>query len=154
MNQADLKSKVDYHPEGYLTWRVSHTGYSAGNRVGSKHPTGYYQAMIEGKTWRLHRLVFLYHHGYLPKEIDHINGDKGDNRIENLRPVTRAQNAWNTKGWSGNKNVDWIPSRKRWRVMIMKEGKHHFGGYFKNEQDAIDKASKMRYELHGEYARV
>lgn len=153
MNQTDLKSLLEYHSDGYFVWKKGHPGYSAGSRVGGKHPSGYYQAHVRGKRWQMHRLVFLYHHGYLPEIIDHINGDKEDNRIENLRPVTKAQNSWNMKGWVGNKNVDWIQSRKRWRVMVMKESKNHFGGYFKNEEDAIEKAKEMRNELHGEYAR-
>ena len=64
---------------------------------------GYVICYIKGKLQRLHRLIFLYHHGYMPKMIDHINQNRADNRVENLRECTNQQNMANTTAYSTNK---------------------------------------------------
>jgi len=65
-------------------------------------------------------LIFLYHHGYLPKFVDHIDGNKKNNRIENLREATKSQNAMNqkvsTRNTSGIKGVMWHKRDKKWFV--------------------------------------
>ena len=63
---------------------------------------GYLIINVKYRLYKAHRLVWLYVHGRWPKEIDHINGDRADNRIENLREVTRSQNRRNSKKPSTN----------------------------------------------------
>ena len=83
---------------------------------------GYYFLKIYGLKYSVHQIVYLMHHGFIPKEIDHINGIKSDNRIENLRGVTRSQNFLNrgisVSNSSGVKNVCWHKGTKKWSVSI------------------------------------
>jgi len=98
----------------------------------------------------------MMHHGYFPKFIDHINGIKNDNRIENLREATKQNNAWNTTktvlNTSGYKNISWNKRDKRWYVRISVEGKNkHFGGYF-DINVAKFVAETMRHKYHKSFA--
>jgi len=99
----------------------------------------------------------MLHHGYLPPEVDHINGDRADNRIENLRPATRSENqcnrnalASNTSGYPG---VSWHKASKAWLVRVMKNGKSHLIGYFKDLELAGLVATEARSLYHGAYAK-
>ena len=67
-----------------------------GKPAGWQQPNGYWRMSIQGKSYQAHRLVWLYHNGKMPLgDIDHINGVKNDNRIENLRDVTHKVNTQN-----------------------------------------------------------
>lgn len=67
-----------------------------GRRVGHESGRGYWSARVLGHVIPVHRLVWLWHHGHLPAGmLDHINGNRKDNRVDNLRMVTAAQNVWN-----------------------------------------------------------
>lgn len=96
-----LRDLCEYNPlTGVLSWRRSKGAAPAGSPVGGAHRVkGYGEAMIDGKGYPTHRLVWLYVHGHWPKhEIDHINGNRSDNRIENLRDVPPAINRQNIRG--------------------------------------------------------
>lgn len=86
----DVKKFFDYK-DGELYWKKTNR---KGKKVGSMHPTGYMQAQWKGKHWQVHRLIWLWHGNELKEgyEIDHINRNRTDNRIENLRQVTRSVN--------------------------------------------------------------
>ena len=91
--------------------------------------------------------------------VDHINRDCLDNRRENLREATKAQNAYNSpgpqRGTSRFKGVSWFPHdkrRRRWRAVIVKDGKQHHLGYFKTEEDAAQAWNEAARKLHGEFA--
>lgn len=85
MTQEYAHSLFDYK-DGSLYWKVRKAPHvKIGARVGSPEVNGYQTVMVNGRNWRIHRLVFLMQYGYLPKNIDHINGNRSDNRIENLR---------------------------------------------------------------------
>ena len=96
------------------------------------------------------------HKGYLPKIIDHINGDKLDNRIENLRSATVGQNQHNrktnTNNTSGYKGVCWDKAMKKWRARIKLEDKSIHLGYFTNAEEADKVVRAAREELHGSFA--
>jgi hypothetical protein len=100
----------------------------------------------------------MLHHGYLPKEIDHINGDRSDNRIDNLRAVTRSENqcnrgvlANNTSGYPG---VSWHKKSNAWLVRVMKDGKTRLQMYFKDFELAALVASEARDLYHGDYRKI
>lgn len=105
MNQ-DAKFLLDYIKEHFAyeqdgTFTLTKKQFVAsklGSIVGWIQPNGYRRISIKAKSYQAHRLVWLYHHGHMPKgDIDHINGDKSDNRIENLRDVTHSANTQNCR---------------------------------------------------------
>ena len=102
-------------------------------------------------------MVFAMHHGYLPPQIDHINCDCFDNRIENLRPATNAENHWNTglrkTNKSGVKGVHWGRQSKKWIAECRFGGRIHHIGSFVDLAVAAEAIKQFRIEHHGEYAR-
>lgn len=145
--------------DGTLYWkRVAHPNkqYLADKPAGSLHKTGYRHVTWMNKSHKVHRLIFLLHHGYLPPEVDHINGDRADNRIENLRAATRSENqcnrpalANNTSGYPG---VSWHKKSKAWLVRVMKNGKQNLIGYFKDLELAGLVSIEARAKYHGQFA--
>ena len=109
------------------------------------------------KPHKVHRLIFLLEYGYLPKEIDHINGDRQDNRIENLREVTRSQNQFNKtmckNNTSGTRGVSWHQKSGSWVVRVCANGKSKSIGYFKDLELAGLVADEARAIYHGVYAK-
>jgi hypothetical protein len=106
----------------------------------------------------LHQAIFLYHHGYLPKYIDHMNGDSFDNRIENLRETNQSLNTANSKlskaNTSGFKGVTWRKDTKKWAAQIFKDGKRFGLGSFDNVNDAAEAYKRKAIEFFGEFARA
>ena len=156
-----LNHLFEYDKEtGNLIWKIkpSSRGHSvkAGDIAGTLKSHGYLCVGINYNSYRAHRLIFLMHKGYLPKTIDHINGDKLDNRIENLRAATIGQNQHNRKtnanNTSGYKGVCWNKAQKKWTARITLERKNIHLGYFANVEEAAEVVRKAREELHGDFA--
>ena len=159
MNQQ-LVAECFEHRDGKLYWKkVAHSNkqYLVGKEVGSIHKTGYRHVTWMGKIHKVHRLIFLLEHGYLPKEIDHINGDRQDNRLENLREVTRSENQFNkamcSNNTSGFRGVNWHKHSKSWVVRVCTKGKTKILGYFKDLELAGLVADEARNLYHGKYAK-
>ena len=96
-------------------------------------------------------------HGSFPEDmIDHINGSKGDNRIENLRQATRSQNLANQKinsvNTSGLKGVSWRKDRNKWHTQIRVSGKLKHLGYYIDKHEAHVAYCKAADKYHGEFA--
>lgn len=130
-----------------------------GKEAGYPAKGGYWYIEINSKPIYRHRLVFLMHKGYLPEFVDHIKSNPGephDDRIENLREASREQNQANRRinsnNTSGIKGVVWDPRSGKWRGRISKNGKRYNIGYFTTLEEAEEKMSAARKELHGEYA--
>lgn len=105
----------------------------------------------KNECFRMHNLIMN------AKEVDHINGNKLDNRRENLRVVTRSQNNWNqkkTRGASIYKGVSWHKQTKKWRVRVNKFGKEYGLGLFENEKEAAVAYDEKAKELFGNHARL
>jgi hypothetical protein len=152
-----LNHLFEYDKEtGNLIWKIQQRGIRKGSIAGSVKSHGYLCVGINYKSYRAHRLIFLMHKGYLPKTIDHINGDKLDNRIENLRAATVGQNQHNRKtnanNTSGYKGVSWNKGCNKWLSQIKLEGKRIHLGYFDNVEEAAEVMRKAREELHGDFA--
>jgi hypothetical protein len=156
-----LNHLFEYDKEtGNLIWKIKPS--SRGHRVkvgdiaGTLKSHGYLSVGINYNSYRAHRLIFLMHKGYLPKTIDHINGEKLDNRIENLRAATVGQNQHNRKtnanNTSGYKGVSWNKAQKKWTARITLERKIIHLGYFANVEEAAEVVRKAREELHGSFA--
>ena len=153
-----------FYRDGNLYWKRqintrTKIGMKAGYLVGGGDRTNIprFKVKYDGKMYRVHRLIYLMHHNVLPKVIDHIDGNPHNNRIENLREASLAQNAWNMKlskrNKSGVKGVLWDKSKNRWYARCMANGKDHHVGYFKEIEDARMAVEKFRAEIHGEFAR-
>lgn len=125
----------------------------SGKIVGSFTDKGYLVTRAGKKVHRIHRLVFLYHHGYVPEQIDHINGIRHDNRIENLREATAKQNSYNRKALSktGVKGVYWNKKSKKWIAGICIDRKSIHLGSFDDIESAIVAATDARKNIHKEF---
>ena len=90
--------------------------------------------------------------------VDHISGDKLDNRRENLRAATLQQNACNRgltkRNTSGSKGVSWYSPSQKWRAVIAVNKKYVHIGHFTDKQEAIDAYAEAANRLHGEFART
>jgi hypothetical protein len=157
ITQSQVQSLFDYR-DGVLYWKVSTgNGVKVGDIAGNIHHAGYQVIKVAGKKRQSHRLIFLYHHGYLPKFIDHVDGDRLNNCIKNLRGCTRNQNAHNRKidstNTSGIKGVDWHKASSAWRARVALNRETRTVGYFRNKFDAAAAVFSARNRLHGEFAR-
>jgi len=152
LSQDYLKQIFDYL-DGNLYWKNHRYKALNGKKAGTLSTTGYWNINIANNQYKAHRLIFMIHHGYLPEQLDHIDGNKLNNKIENLRPASVVQNTYNRKANKNSatkvKNVSWSKKSKRWIVQV--NGKH-IGQYLDFEL-AILVAQEARDKYHGEYAR-
>lgn len=150
--------------DGSLVWikippRYNGKVCAVGKEAGSIHHTGYRVITLYGKKVQAHRLAWAMTYKEWPVgEIDHANGIRNDNRIENLRVVTRTQNMQNARcksnSASGIKNVQWDSSAQLWRVRVRVDGKRYHVGRFKNIDDAALAAKEFINKSHKQFARV
>jgi hypothetical protein len=156
LTQAYLKEILHYDPlTGVLTWIGSTRPGWNGKHAGTPFK-GYLRVTIRNRCYLAHRLAWLYVYGELPDELDHKDGVKNHNWIDNLRPATTSQNIQNvhikTNNKSGVKNVYWHKVMKKWRVEFRINGKATCYGYFEDLGDASEFALLKRSELHAEFA--
>lgn len=168
MNQATVKSLFIYK-RGHLYWRprpresftynrtfVMWNRRYANKPAGHKHPRGYIRIGISKVSYFEHRLVWLYHRGWLPKALDHKNGKPWDNRMSNLRPATEMENRWNSRRrQQTTTNVKGVYKRPsgNYEAHICANYKRLHLGTFKTKKDAIRAVSRARKDLHKEFAR-
>lgn len=122
LTQQYLKKIIYYDPEtGWMSWNGSKNWTKRGS-IGYINQYGYKVVMIDGKNYSAHRLAWLYIHGeFPPSQLDHINHDRADNRMINLRAVTNQENQMNRKftgNSSGFRGVYWDKARKKWAPKI------------------------------------
>jgi len=132
-----VRSAFDYK-DGNLIRKIGRVN-EIGAVAGCIHKgTGYVHIKIKAKAFKAHRLIFLYHHGFLPDLVDHIDGDKTNNKIENLRLATKQENCRNQKvrstNNSGVKGVSWHKVNKKWVVAICKNYKSYYCGSFEDKE--------------------
>jgi hypothetical protein len=146
------------YKDGRIYWKVDmHTRKYKGRVAGTVTPKGYIVVTVGRKNYRVHRVVFLMHHGYAPPFIDHINGDKADNRIENLRAANKRENAWNQvvrcSNTSGYKGVSLNRKLNKWCAYLSIDGKRKHLGVFESKDDAAEAVRVAREKHHGEFTR-
>ena len=135
--------------QAYGAWNTRYAGKEAGGISGQ----GYSKISIYGYLYSAHRLAWLHVYGEFPsEEIDHINHDRSDNKLSNLREATHSQNGRNAKkrrdNTSGTTGVSWCKRENRWIASIKVDGKLKYGGYFINKDAAIARRKEMNAE-HG-----
>jgi len=158
---------------GTLTWKLRERKHFTSARAQSSfnknfvgkralnaiHPDGYKTGILLGRAYLTHRVLLAMHIGYWPEYVDHINGNRADNRIENLREVTKVQNGRNTAmpttNTSGHIGVSWNSRDKRWSAYITLNRKRKALGNFKELQAAIfcRKAAEIAYGFHPNHGR-
>lgn len=148
-----------YEPlTGKIFWTKCRGGVPAGSEAGwVDNSSGYLRLSVCGKSRYAHVVAWELYHGAKPKgEIDHINGDKLDNRIDNLRECTPSQNSQNKKirtdNTSGVKGASWNSARKKWSARVTVNKKVIFLGFFSSLHDAQVEISKCRELHHGDFA--
>lgn len=141
ITQEELKEILDYNPNtGVFVWKVSKSGVKRiGSLSGSLKKDGYSTIVINRKEYKAHRLTWLWVYGEFPKgQIDHINGVRNDNRIENLRDVTPRENLQNKICHREGHLIGTTYSKqyKKWRSQIQINSKRISLGYYETKEQA------------------
>jgi hypothetical protein len=128
-------------------WNTKWAGKPAGSAKDSRagRPS---QTRINGTLYFIHKLIWLYHHGNWPKNIDHKNGDNHDNRIENLREATHSLNLHNKNKYERGITL----KQGRWRARIYHDGKRLHLGYFATREEALAAYRKASVSFYGEFS--
>jgi len=144
--------------KGVLYWK-NPTSFRVkkGEFAGTVYHDGNVNIQIKGKVYKRHRLIWMFKHGYFPKQLDHIDRDRSNDRLNNLRESNQSENnankaKTNKKTSSIYIGVSWSESRKRWESKVMKNRKTYHLGRFKCEIEAAKARDKKAVELFGEFA--
>lgn len=149
-----LNEYFDYNSDsGKITWVKNFFKTKIGKEAGGIGQMGYIKITLNGVTLLAHRIAWAIHYNEQPPEIiDHINGDRADNRIENLRSCTNAENIQNQRTASrSNKTSKYLGVsnfKGKWRAKIKANGKYIFLGYFDSEEGARDAYLKAKRKVH------
>ena len=144
---------------GNLIWRRSSKSITKGKIAGTVKSRGYRIVNFRGKSYPVHRIVWLLCTGQdpYPHCVDHVNGDRADNCFENLRLATVAENTRNQKlhpkNTSGYKGVSYIKRTGKWDARIKKEYKQYCLGVYSTKEEAYAAYCKAAQALHGDFAR-
>lgn len=175
LTAVTVRELLHYEPEtGIFTWRVRSEKWFTSNlacRLWNKRNAnkealtavksgGYRHGSILGVTYRAHRVAWLYHYGFWPSQyIDHVDGDPTNNRINNLRDVTKSQNNRNKRASSrcksGCNGVTWCKQREKWLANIRIFDKTLNLGRYDDKNDAIAarKAAEIKHGFHPNHGR-
>ena len=155
LTQARLKELIKYEPDtGNFIWIApTRRRIVFGSIAGCLMNGGYWHIRIDAKKYLAHRLAWLYVHGEFPIEhLDHIDGNRINNRFSNIRACSRAENGQNR---ISNKNstskylgVHWHRLSNRWQAQIRINKKPIYLGLFDSEQDAYAAYCKAKKEIH------
>lgn len=150
LEQSLLHEMLDYK-DGELVWKNKPYNLVRlnGKVAGCMHKSGYRQIKLGNKLYPAHRIMWIYHNGSIDEnmQIDHINGIKTDNRIENLRLVTHQKNSFNRSRLNA-KGYTWNKVSQKWQASIFVGGKSKYLGLFLNENDARNAYLENAKHLH------
>lgn len=153
LNIDELKSVLHYNEDtGEFHWKAHKYCVKPGDKAGTTDASGYIKITLNYKSHLAHRLAWFYVHGKFPEaEIDHINRNRSDNRIANLRLAQRFQNSQNQgkkKNASGFPGVTWHSQRNKWRSEIRIDGRKKHLGLFDSiceAKEAYEKAKALHH---------
>jgi hypothetical protein len=143
---------VLYKPDGTLWYLESGKGIRLDKPIGTKTKQGYLQCTIGRKQKKVHHLVWFIHKGFWPSHLDHINKNKSDNRIENLREGASINNHNRDMPMpaSGLAGCHWSKAKRKYKSSIKVSGKSIFLGYFDSPEEAHKAYTTKKEEiLHG-----
>ena len=156
----ELKEFLDYNPEtGIFTWiKKPNKTIRVGQVAGTMSAKGYIVVTFKGIKYLANRLAYYMYHGVDPLEkmVDHKNDPKTNNKIDNLRLASNAQNQMNRvnlnrNNTSGVIGVYWDKANKKWRAIIMINGKTKHLGYFINKEEAIKVRKEAEIKYFGDF---
>lgn len=153
VTQQELRRRLKYdRKSGLFTWRNN------GRAAGCKDSYGYTIIKLGKKTYKAHRLAFLYVTGSMPEaDVDRIDMDRGNNRWSNLRSVSRLHNNVNIKSAKGSSSrflgVHFMSSRNCWTSRIRLRSGRKFLGYFADEVEAAKAYHFAAKAEYGDHAR-
>lgn len=153
----ELRQEVELREDGEMFWKVGKQRIKKGSPAfATTTSDGYKKGMFRGVRLLAHRVVWALHHGHWPDNwLDHINRNRSDNRIENLREVDAALSNHNRKVRT-NRYIGVTKSvhGKRFIAQIQHNGKHHYIGLFELEEDAARARDNRAKELYGKNANL
>ena len=163
MTMYDTIHDLFQYRDNNLYWKEQPNSVDMSKPAGCFNAGGYRSIRINGKLYLAHRLIYQMFNEQWDitdnshdNSVDHADRDPRNNNIDNLRIATHSQNGSNRSkqknNTSGTTGVYWHKGTGKWRVRVTLNNKSHHGGLFVNKEDAIAKATKMRDELHGEFA--
>lgn len=156
ITQDKLKIRLTYDEStGLFFWNVRTKKIKAGSAAGTTNGSGYRQICIDNKIYNAHRLAWLYVHGDMPSmDIDHIDGDRANNAIANLRHVSRSTNLQNQrKERKGKKSksklgTSFVSTTGRWHARIRIDEKQISLGCFASMEEAHQKYLSAKRTFH------
>lgn len=157
LTQEKLKSLLHYEPDtGVFTWRNDRSPKTLAGDIAGGDVMGYIGISIDGRRYQAHRLAWLYVHGSWPDDqLDHINRNRKDNRIANLRQANTSQNKMNStasaRSKSGHRGVHWCKRDKKWIAKCtVNQSTKRIGGY-NSLEDAVAAYTAYAKEAFGEF---
>lgn len=156
LTRERLKELLDYEPDtGVFRWRTQRSNVMAGAVAGTLHSRGYVEIKIDGRLYKAHRLAFLWVEGVLPpKEVDHKNQKRSDNRWENLRHADGYTNSQNKRQarkdnkTSGLLGASWKSNVGKFVAQIGVSGRKVHLGYFSTAEDAHRAYIEAKRKFH------
>ena len=158
ITKEEVEEILEYRPEkGDFLWKVSRGRMQAGQIAGATNFYNYRHISINGKLYKVHRLVWLMEYGELPDYIDHIDGNGLNNHISNLRSCDMSQNIANSRSsknnTSGFKGVSWDKKTGKWLSSIKCGRRAHNLGRFDTKEEAAAMYLAVARNLFGQFAR-
>lgn len=153
----EVNELLEYAPElggSCLKWKVDRVYNKVkGKMAGTLNDQGYYQVRVNCRLHLAHRLVWLLNNGVWPaNQIDHMDRNRVNNQIGNLREATNAENGQNQKmrvdNTSGCTGVSWITQHRKWQAKIKLKGRYKHLGLFESKEDAANAYAMAKAELH------
>lgn len=159
LDVKDLTEFLDYNKEsGVFVWKVKTRNKNIGDVAGNTNWRGYTSIWINGNVYYAHRIAWAICNGeWPPKDVDHINENKSDNRICNLRSASRSENmlnrSKNKNNTSGMKGVSFCKCTGKWRAQLIANGKRVNIGRFQSKEQAMNAYLEKARELVGDFAK-
>lgn len=162
ITQELIKSLFNYH-DGKLFWKQNRANnkVKSGDRADILHKkSGYFRTCIDSIRYKSHNIIFLYHHGHIPEIVDHIDCDRTNNKIENLRAANKKQNNDNNRirkdNSSGIKGISIYKDKNCIHAQLQHNGKKYHKHFFPINESNMESAKQWIIEIrkihHGEFS--